>query len=132
MALIPKDAVVINSPGDGSVWAYGINGLNTLYRDIHVKPQTANAAIIRRNLNKYAKSRVVQQAVRDVNASYVLLLDKGIPYWYGHWLWQYSPEQLKYWRGIDAINDKTPGFTTVLAEGTQMRLYKIDRSYEAQ
>ena len=127
MELIPPNSLVINSPGDGSMWAYGVNDLNTFYRDIHIKPQTSNATIIRKHLNEYARSRVVQQAVHEVNASYVLLLDKGVPYQFGFWLWQYAENQLDYWKGIDAIRDDTPGFTTVLSQGRSMRLYKIEQ-----
>ena len=66
----------------------------------------------------------VQEAVDDIDAEYVLLLDQGEnDEEERQRFWSYYPEQ---WIGIEAISDDTPGFTVVLAED-DMRLYKIDR-----
>ncbi len=128
LEVIPPDSLLINSPNDGSVWAYGVTGANTYYRNIFAQGLTYDANVIRTSLRYYAQSESVQEAVRHTGATYVLMLDKGIPYKYGSWLWQYYDWHEPRWRGIGAINDHTPGFSIVLAEGDDMRLYKIEPS----
>ena len=127
--LIPKDALVINAPGDGSVWAYGINGLNVYYRNIFPDNLKSEADLIRTSLRDYASNESVRTAVRRIGSSYVLLLDKGVAHKDGAWLWQFDESLSEEWSGISSIDDATPGFTVVLAEGQEMRLYKIDESY---
>lgn len=124
-AEITGDALVLNSPNDGSLWAYGINGMNTYYRSIKMRDHAEEAVEIRKELDKYATNTDVKQAVEYTGAEYVLLLDKGIDYDDGLWLSQYHVEHVPSWAGIDAINDDTPGFEVVLAEGDDMRLYRI-------
>jgi hypothetical protein len=58
---------------------------------------------------------------------YVLVLDKGVSYEDGVWLSQYHKGQVVEWGGITSIDDTTPGFSVVLAEGDEMRLYRIDQ-----
>lgn len=125
LEVIPPDSLIINVPNDGSVWAYGATGMNTYYRNIYAQGLTYDANVIRTSLCYYAQSETVQEAVRHTGATYVLMLDKGVPYKYGSWLWQYYDWHEPRWRGIGAINDHTPGFSIVLAEGDDMRLYKI-------
>ena len=127
MRMIPTGALVINAPADGSMWAYGVNGINTFYRSIQATAQTNEAQLIRRRLNEYSTSDEVCAAVDKTNARYVLLLDKDVPYEQGHWLWQYGKEQIPDWAGITSIDDDTPGFSVVLSQGTEMRLYEIER-----
>ena len=123
---IPDGALVINSPADGSLWAYGANGLNTFYRSINTGGQPDETVLIRKHLNDYAKDDDVHNAVDYTGAQYVLLLDKDVPFDEGHWLGQYSKKRSQQWSGIDAINDDTPGFEVVLSEGDELRLYKIE------
>jgi len=123
---IPPDTLVINYPADGSMWAYGICDLNAYYRSILTVGLTDDANVIRERLQDYASDAEVRDAVQHTGASYVLQLDKGIPYHEGAWLWQFTEGMRKDWRGIDAIDERTPGFSLVLAEGSDMRLYRIE------
>ena len=123
--VIPKDALVINAPGDGSMWAYGVNGLNTYYRGIDCGGLTNDADVIRLHLAEYATEPSVREAVHNTGASYVLLLDKGVAHEDGSWIYQFGEDQMSEWAGINALDDDTPGFETVLAEGDEMRLYRI-------
>ncbi len=126
---IPPDALVVNAPADGSMWAYGICGINTYYRHIKIVSHTDDARLIRERLSAYARDERVREAVGHTGAAYVLLLNRGVSYhqgwWQGIWLWQYTQDQESAWSGITSINDNTPGFTTVLSEGSERRLYRI-------
>lgn len=126
LEVIPADSLVINTPADGSLWAYGVNGLNTYYRSITYERQTPEAELIRIRLNDYASDPKVRDAVAHVGATYVLQLDRGVSFEDGAWIWQVSERHLHAWRGVSAIGDETPGFSVVLAEGSEMRLYRID------
>ena len=128
LALIPEGALVINYPIDGSMWAYGVNGMNTLYRSKHTGNNTEASLAIRARLCDYATDIDVQNAVRNLDAQYVLLLDKNVSYEDGVWLPQTHKNAMKDWQGIANVDDSTPGFELVLAEGSEMRLYRIVRS----
>lgn len=120
---IPEDALVLNQPNDGSVFAYGLDNLNTYYRQISHEGETENARLIREHLDDIATDPAVQKAVKETGARYVLLLDQGVSRKKGTWLAQYKdPES---WRGIDNITDDTPGFKPILSNG-EMRLYEIE------
>lgn len=124
---IPNDALVINQPNDGSLFAYGVNNLNTYYRfiirgDSIPSNETSDSEIIRTKLNEYQNNKEVQKAVSNIGAQYVLLLDANKS-------WEDMPKlpqssKPDNWVGIDSINDLTPGFEIVL-EQDDMRLYKI-------
>lgn len=122
---IPEDALVINVPNDGSVWAYGVKELNTYYRDVSAANHTAESVLIRKHLSEYATNEDVRKAVQATGAQYVLLLDKGVSYDDGVWLPQYKKRHVKEWKGISSIRDDTPGFEIVLEEDKDLRLYKI-------
>ena len=122
---IPEGALVLNSPNDGSVWAYGANDLNTYYRHTRPWSDIEQSALIREHLSEYATNEDVQNAVKYTGAEYVLLLDKNVAYDKGIWLGQYHEKDGDDWVGINSIDDDTPGFEVVLAEGDEMRLYKI-------
>lgn len=122
---IPEGALVLNAPADGSVWAYGANNLNTYYRSIRPGADSEQSALIREHLSEYATSKDVQNAVKYTGAQYVLLLDKDVSYDQGFWLGQYHEKDGENWTGITNIDDDTPGFEVILAEGDEMRLYRI-------
>ena len=122
--LVGKDALVLNFPNDGSMFAYGINHLNAFYRDRSYKGQTPQSDTIRLHLDQYASSQEVHDAVTSTGAAYVLRLDEGVSYDDGIWLKQYSKRDVDEWAGIGNVGDDTPGFELVLAEG-DMRLYRI-------
>lgn len=125
--VVPEGALVLNSPNDGSMWAYGVNELNVYYRNRNTAGQTEDATIIRKHLDEYATNKDVQNAVKETNAEYLLLLDKGVSYEDGVWLPQYKEPHEKEWAGINGVDDDTPGFEIVLADGDEMRLYKIEK-----
>lgn len=121
---IPEGAAVINQPNDGSVFAYGLDGLNTYYRSNSVSGLTKNSEIIRKEIDEIAESESVQNAVKAVGAQYVLLLDQGVPWEDGVWMSEYHEGAVQNWDGLNGITDDTPGLEVVLADG-DMRLYKI-------
>lgn len=114
-------APIINNPYDGSVAAYGMYGLPCMYRH----PNTFNlteyqsTSVLREQLVNYRLSPTVQKALKQTGVRYVLhLADVGqVLYPRNYHTWQFS--------GIDNVNDTTPGFTILAAEG-EMRLYEID------
>lgn len=127
-AIVGNDALVVNKPDDGSVWAYAAYDLDAFYRKTGLTDYDNDTAIskaLRLRLNEYANNEDVQEAVQQSGAQYVLLLDQGIDdpeyvaerYWFDH----YAPG---LWMGLDSITDDTPGFEVVLSEG-DMRLYRI-------
>ena len=124
LSIIPKDSLVINQPCDGSVFAYGVNGLNTYFRSTSSDDLPEDAFNIQKGLAQIAGNSAVQDAVERSGAKYVLLLDQGVPFEEGTWLVQTNDRQFHYWDGINNITDDTPVLEPVLAEG-DMRLYKI-------
>ncbi len=121
---IPEDALVVNAPIDGSVLAYGIDGLNTYFRYKFPEELTEESALIRGWLNQISEKPDVRAAVESVGAEYVLLLDQGATLEDGKWFTYQTQKGLDCWRGITGITDETPGFEVVLAED-DMRLYRI-------
>ena len=126
MALMPEDTLVVNEPNDGSAYAYGVDGLRTYYRYWRGYGSTAEgekpeSALIRGHLCDIAKDEEVADAVRAVGVRYVLQLEQGERDW-NHTMWVYGDGQL--WRGIDAIDENTPGFELVLSRD-DMRLFEI-------
>ena len=146
---VPDDAVILNLPYDGSIFSYGMNDLDVYFHSSWLDlPWDINAdggpeSIVRSRLVDIATDPEVRNAVDEIGAEYVLLLDQGIesnlreldedPNEVGLQLgvgieWPrsiyvntYTPE---WWEGITSITDSTPGFEVVLSEG-DMRLYRI-------
>lgn len=114
--------LVINDPHDGSVYAYGIKNINTYYRNFFFPKDNEVSDLIRTRLANISFDNKVKEAVKSVDAKYVLVLDNsfdgksGINYF--NW---YKREE---WKGIHNITEDTPGFELVLIEGN-MRLYRI-------
>lgn len=125
---IPEGALVINQPHDGSVFAYGLDGLNTYFRSAGSFGYSETADTIREGMNNLATSEEVQDAVKSTGAEYLLLLDQGVAYQDGKWLSTYYDSYVPLWDGLNKVTDDTPGFELVLAED-DMRLYKISPEY---
>lgn len=124
--MVPEDSLIINLPDDGSAFAYSTDGLRVYYRHLRVYGEggeTEDSVLIRTRLCDVASDAAVQQAVRNVGAEYLLLLDQGPETTPRRYLFTY--EDGRRWPGLLAIDDDTPGFEPVLAEG-DMRLYKIE------
>ena len=122
--VVPEDALIINSPNDGSVFLYALDGLNIFYRNLEGDSgsrEIEESEIIRNNLDDYVNSQEVKEAMSSLGAQYVLVLDQGEPTPLRSYLSNYHPEE---WEGIESITDGTPGFETVLAQD-DMRLYKV-------
>ena len=127
LSIIPEGSLVINEPNDGSAYAYGVDGLRTYYRywrgygdsSAGEKPESA---LIRDHLCDIADNGEVRKAVDDIGARYVIQLDRGEPNW-NCMMWLYGDGEL--WRGIDGVDEDTPGFELVLSRD-DMRLYRID------
>ncbi|WP_180326633.1 DUF6541 family protein [Raoultibacter phocaeensis] len=125
-ALVEKGDTVINIPNDGTAWCYGTDGLPVLFRRTGDNGSTPSPAatneVIRTRLANIATDEEVQQAVREVRAKYLILLDE--PTGDNPTTTDQRYEAAK-WEGIETITEDTPGFTLVLSEG-DMRLYRID------
>ncbi len=120
--VIDDDALVINDPVDGSVFAYGVNDLNVLYRYYSDISRTEDSEIIRSSLDEIAANERVRSAVDNLGARYVLLLDQPSREDEATTLSPFITREV--WSGIDSISDDTPGFELMLAED-DMRLYRI-------
>ncbi|NGM16894.1 hypothetical protein GMI70_02525 [Eggerthellaceae bacterium zg-893] len=121
---IPEDAVVVNVPVDGSVLAYGVDGLNTYFRYKFPKALTDESAVIRNGIGQISEKPDVRAAAENAGVEYVLLLDQGATLEDGKWFDYQTQQGLDDWKSIMSITDETPGFEVVLAED-DMRLYKI-------
>lgn len=122
--LVNQDDGIANNPNDGSASSYGLSGANVLYRfydEAGSSSELESSGVIRTALNEVATHEDVKLAARELNLKYVLLLKRDPSDGTGFYHLCYDEAQ---WRGIDGINDDTPGFEVVLAEG-DMRLYKI-------
>lgn len=123
-AAVPEGSLILNEPNDGSVFAYGANGLNVYQRYVSGwggPTESEQSKTIRRSLDMVAVDPNVAQAVREVGAEYLLQLDQNGKHDGNHFLFSYERND---WFGIDRIDDETPGFEIVLSEG-DMRLYRI-------
>ena len=122
--MIPADAVIINEPNDGSAYLYGVYGLRTYnryWRTYGVEEEAPESVLFRTKLDQIANDEAVQEAAERVGAAYVIQLDKGHDDFVNRF-WTYGDGSI--WRGIDDVDDSTPGFEVVLSED-DMRLYKI-------
>lgn len=120
------NSVVINNPDDGSIFAYGVYGSNMYYRYWYPPApdtETKESKVIRHHLNEIASNENVRNAVKQIGAKYVIQLDHGEPT--QEYRIQYNYDNANEWRGIDLIDETTPGFTLV-ASNDDIRLYKID------
>ena len=125
--MLPPGAMVINFPDDGSAFAYAEDGLNAYYRytwGYGGASETPESVAIRTGLSRIASDDKVREAVRRVGARYVLLLDHKAAPEDERWLFSYH-QRGDTWRGIEAIDDDTPGFSVVAARD-DMRLYRIE------
>lgn len=125
LSLIPEGSGIINEPNDGSGLLYALLNANIYYRSFDL-PELENekeeSVAVRQGLDKVAYDGSIQDAVRKTGAKYLLVLDQGKKPGDTPHFWSYYPEQ---WKGIEDIDDSTPGFSVVLSRD-DMRLYKID------
>lgn len=117
------NAIIANTPYDGSCFAKGIANLNLLFcnDENYTELTTSSWAIdLRSNLCNYVSSSSTKKNVRDKGVQYVLSLeeDEGTMN-----AWYPAFEQSR-WTGILSISKATPGFELILQTG-DMALYKI-------
>lgn len=125
LSLIPEGSGIINEPNDGSGLLYSLLNANIYYRYFDLpalENEREESIAVRRGLDKVAFDSSIQDAVRKTGAKYLLVLDQGKKPGDTPHFWSYFPEQ---WKGIEDVNDSTPGFSVVLSRD-DMRLYKID------
>ena len=111
---------IINFPFDGSVYTYTTSGLNLTSRH-YFSATNGDLEIVQKKLANIADDKEVQDAVKRIDAGFLLLLDSNNPSnpsIYDSFL------DKSHWEGITQITDNTPGFEVLLSEG-DMRLYKI-------
>ena len=129
---IPEHALVLNVPEDGSLWAYGINGLNVYYRDFRVykndpsyaegfSKERDESVYVRENIDKVGSDETLQNILEEMDCHYVLLLDEGDSLSEQPKIFTYKED---LWDKFQILNDKTPGLELVLEDG-DMRLYRI-------
>ena len=119
---------IVNVPYDGSVFSYGADGADVMFRSYSSYgggSEKLDSVLVREELCNVADNNDVAVAASRLNAKYVLLLDCGgeeaeestlddeIAKSNGH-----------YFNGVTSIDEQTPGFKLLLAEG-DMRFYKI-------
>lgn len=126
LSIMPEGSLVINEPNDGSAYAYGVDGLRTYYRYWRgygdpSEGEKSESTLIRDHLCDITANEDAKKAVDDIGARYIIQLDRGKPNW-NYMMWLYGDGEL--WRGIDGVNEETPGFELVLSRD-DMRLYQI-------
>ena len=123
---IVGDALVLNIPFDGSFLSYGVNGINTAYRDLETPKYwregvDQDGKLLRKSLDEYESRPEIKQALLETGAQYVLLLDSEDTQ--GARMFNCSKD-LSSWEGIMDVSEETAGFELVLSDG-DMKLYRI-------
>ncbi len=124
---ITGDDVVINLPFDGSMFAHSTDDIKTLYRSTGGGTMGAEPDArwtVRYKIDKVGTDPQVKEAVEELDAKYLLMLDEGVES--GDTYFSKYDSQKSRWSGFSDISDQTPGLEVVLSEGTEMRLYKIE------
>lgn len=122
LELLGPDEPVLNSPYDGSIYAYGVDGLNVYYRSMggYGSDEERDASVVlRKSFADIGEASSVRQIVEDEGIRYVMKLHVSDNN--GYYFPNYRPED---WEGIEDVDDDTPGLEVVLAEG-DMRLYRV-------
>lgn len=123
VAGITGDSLVFNNPRDGSMFAYQFEGVRTFFREPYNETsKDSNVRFMQLYLDELADNPQVRKAVDNLGTEYVMLLDDGHEPYDNSWVWGGYDE--KNWKGINAIDEDTPGFELVLSEG-DMKLYRI-------
>ena len=115
-----ENGAIVNVPDDGSAFLYGMNDANMLYRRNYAgsSDETESSKLIREALVDIERNPSVQQAIREIGAKYVLVLDAPGEAGFFH---SYKPEE---WKGIQSIDEGTPGFDLV-ASKDDMKVFRI-------
>ena len=124
--IVPEGALVINNPMDGSFLAYGGMGIRTYYREFGYEngpTETPESVLVRTSLCNISSDPDVRQAVNELGAEYVLVMNtQNSEASFINLRGDYVPSAFE---GITSITSETPGFSEVLVSGP-CALYKID------
>ena len=116
----------MNNAFDGSPFLYGTSGLNLYYRYLPVNftPDDADdpGAKLAATLADYTSDPEAMALVRHYNVGYVLQLDSDYDKTGDGSM--YPIYNAKDWRGVQSINESTPGFELVYSSG-DIRLYRL-------
>lgn len=125
---VTGNSVVLSYPGNGTAAAYGVDGINTLYREAAEgkydeanknNPIAYDKMIIAYGADKVATDATVRSAMQDVGARYVLVLPMtGYDYDYDQFANQST------YPGLLAVDEDTPGYRLVM-EDNGMKLLEI-------
>lgn len=126
---IVGESAIFNMPFDGSRFLYATNGLNVLCRTSNssgmataLDEPLGDPSFMAMHLKEIITNSEVAEWASALGAEYVLLLDVN-------WPSEGSIDSILYdadlWAGIQGIDENTPGFELVLAQG-DMRLYRIN------
>ena len=125
--IVPKDAVIINDPMDGSFLAYGTRGMRVYYRNFvgfGGSNEASASKTIRTSLVDYDSNEEVKSAVDSIDALYVMVLrGKECEASFINLRKDYDAS---LFTGITSITESTPGFKLLLKTGP-MALYEIER-----
>ena len=116
------DARVLNFPYDGSIFAYGVSGINVCNRTWGGYGADDNMSLINEGVDRVAFDGAIRNAIVEENIRYLILFDYGNDTGRGLDRTEYNPG---FWTGIEGVTDQTDGFTPLLSDG-DMRLYRID------
>ena len=119
---IVGDARVLNFPYDGSIFAYGVSGINVCNRTWGGYGADDNMSLINEGVDRVAFDGAIRNAIVEENIRYLILFDYGNDTGRGLDRTEYNPG---FWTGIEGVTDQTDGFTPLLSDG-DMRLYRID------
>ncbi len=122
--VVGTNTTILNNPYDGSNLGYALADLKMVYRHPHTSyyHEEKRTVYLRTNVINWPNSAEVRRALKETGIHYVLKLEQPGRISFANGM--YVPQQFA---GINAINDTTPGFKLILAEGA-MRLYEIDDS----
>ena len=125
---VTGDAVVLSYPGNGTACAYGLDGIDMLYREAaeakldeknEHDPFAADQVTIASGADVVSTDEAVRSAMQDVGARYVLILPSEVSdYEYD----RFSPEST--YAGLLAVDEDTPGYRLVMEENG-MKLLEI-------
>ncbi|MGE9990476.1 DUF6541 family protein [Paratractidigestivibacter faecalis] len=125
-AIDDPSATVMNNAFDGSPFLYGTSGLNLYYRYLPVNftPDDADDPGVKlaATLADYTSDPEAMALVRHYNVGYVLQLDSDYDKTGDGSM--YPIYNAKDWRGVQSINESTPGFELVYSSG-DIRLYRL-------
>lgn len=121
--VVDDDSLILNFPYDGSVFSYGENGLNVLYRSFGAAASD-DYLTLTKGLAGVSDDDAVKSEIEDLGVGYVLLLDCYWPEGEGSIHEDLITGRESDWEGMFALDESTPGFELVLSEG-DMRLYRV-------